>query len=68
MPSLLSPQTACCSNGSGGGGRLVPAMPGCVCPKDMGPFLFQASEMSEKIPHKMVAKFAASPNIGDHFC
>ena len=27
--------------GEGGGGDLVPTMPGCVCPKekDMGPFL-----------------------------
>ena len=45
---------------------MFPSMPGCVCPevKDMGPFLHQWSEISEKISLKMGVKSATSLNMG----
>ena len=53
------------------GGDLVPAIPGCVCPKvkDMGPFFqLQGSIMSENISLIMDVKFAASLNMGKNLC
>ena len=53
--------------GGGGGGNLVPTMPGCVRPKveDMGSFRLQ---MSENISLKMGTKFARSLNMGENLC
>ena len=45
-------------------------MPGSVCPKvkDMDPYKFKQSVMSENISHKMGVKFAASLNMGRNLC
>ena len=48
--------------GWGGGGDLVPTMPGCVCPKVkfVGRFQLQGSEISENISLKMGVQFTTS--------
>ena len=62
-PCYHHPKNMCVSGG--GGGYLVPTMPGCVCPKvkDMGPFMLRVSEMFET---KKDVKFAVLLSMGDN--
>ena len=53
----------------GGGGHLVPSLPGYVHPKVKDIWVLfglQGSEMSENISLKMGVKFAVSLNMGEN--